>query len=162
MARLNLNKLRRDVEVAAADLLANRPGAQRRKLTGAMAVVRENLKEIEALKAAGKSWIAIAAALAEQGVTQGNNQPLTAKRLTALIASVKRQAAGRVAKEEARGQRRDLPSKQSPKSHDARLRLADELTHRGPGTRAPASMTEEEIRLANFDKHSLIFRKDNP
>jgi hypothetical protein len=126
-----------------------------------MAIVRDNLQEIEALKAGGNSWVAIAAGLAEQGVTQGDHQPLTAKRLTALIASVKRQAALRAVKAEARDQRRDLRPQRSQKSPEVPLRLSNELTRLQQETAPAASMTEEEIRLANFDKHSAIFRKDH-
>ena len=52
----------------------------------------------------------IAAALAAQGVTQGEDrQPLTADRLTALIASVKRQAERKRVKSERRRLRSDAP-----------------------------------------------------
>ena len=125
-----------------------------------MAVVRDNLKEIEALNAAGKSWVAIAAALAKQGVTQGDNQPITSKRLTALIASVKRQAARKAEKHAARSQRQDLLSAPSPDHRGSPLKLAHELTHGARQEEPSASMTEEEIRRANFDKHSSLFKKE--
>jgi len=156
MAKLDLKRLRADIAKHENEK-ASAPAA--RRLTGAMAIVRDNLAEIEALNAAGKSWAAIAAALAQQGVTQGENQPITARRLTALIASVKREATRQEAKLESRAQRRDLsPTKSSEQTRTAR-RLAPELTRQRSDTPPVATMTEEEIRRANFDKHSALFRK---
>lgn len=160
MRRVNLTKLRRDVEIAAAAQLESRRGPHGRRLTGAMAIVRDHLTKIEALRAAGKSWGSIAAGLAEQGVTQGDNIPITAKRLTALVASVKRQAARRAEKEEWRTQRRDLVTPRSLEPCSSSLKLAPELTRSEPQATPVATMTEEEIRRANFDKHSSLFRKE--
>jgi septal ring factor EnvC (AmiA/AmiB activator) len=157
MPKLDLKRLRADVDQHEKERAAD-PG--RRRLTGAMAIVRDHLKDIEALKAAGKSWVAIAAGLAEQGVTQGDNQPITAKRLTALIASVKREAARRAEKEARRAERRDVALPTPPPRRVASLRLADELANPPRNMTPAAAPTEEDIRRANFDKHAKLFRKE--
>ncbi|MEG9528992.1 MAG: hypothetical protein MIL41_25020, partial [Hyphomicrobiales bacterium] len=72
------------------------------------AVVRENLEELRALHDAGHTWVDIAAGLASQGVTQGSGQPLTGKRLTALIASVEREAIAKSRRQATRAARIDL------------------------------------------------------
>ena len=157
MPKLDLKRLKADIEQSEKDLSADPSG---RRLTGAMAIVRDHLSEIEALKASGKSWVVIAAALAKQGVTQGDNQPITAKRLTALIASVKRQAASKAAKEALRAHRKDLLPPQQPERRASPLRLARELTEPVRQAAPISAMTEEEIRQSNFEKHSNLFRKD--
>ncbi len=80
----------------------------RSKPSGAMAVVRAHLTEIERLKADGATWVAIAAALAQQGVKQRNGTPITDRRLTGLIASVRRQDADRERAKARRMSRVDL------------------------------------------------------
>jgi hypothetical protein len=157
MAKLDLKRLSADIEKHERER-ASDPGA--RCLTGAMATVRDNLKEIEALKADGKNWVAIAAGLAKQGVTQGDNQPITAKRLTALIASVKRQAANKAAKEALRANRKDLLPPPQLERRASPVRLARELTEPARKATPMSSMTEDELRKSNFDKHTDIFRKD--
>lgn len=156
MLKLDLKRLKADIEQSEKCRSADSGG---RRLTGAMAIVRDHLNEIEALKASGKSWVVIAAGLAKQGVTQGDNQPITAKRLTALIASVKRQAANKAAKEALRANRKDLYPSPQPERRAPTVRLARELTEPArPATPIPA-MSEDEIRKSNFDKHADIFRK---
>lgn len=65
------------------------------KLSGAMDLVRTHLEEIERLKAQGVTWNDIAAALAEQGVRRRDGGPITGRRLTGLIDSIRRQDAKR-------------------------------------------------------------------
>jgi hypothetical protein len=157
MLKLDLKRLKTDVQQCDQDRPADWGG---RRLTGAMAIVRDNMKEIEALRDAGASWVSIAEGLARQGVTQGDNQPITAKRLTALIASVKRQAARKAEKLALRAQRQDLPPSAPPKRGSPLVKLARELTDPSRQEARGSSPTEEDIRQANFDKHSNLFRKD--
>ncbi|WP_425375025.1 hypothetical protein [Methylobacterium brachiatum] len=59
-----------------------------------MAIVRAHLETFEQMHRDGASWVDIAAGLAAQGVMQGTGeaaQPITARRLTALMASVRRE-----------------------------------------------------------------------
>lgn len=170
MPKLDLKRLARDVDT----LRTSRPlgvGPGGRRLTGAMAAVRDNLKALEALHAAGASWVDLAAGLTAQGVTQGQGDPLTGKRLTALIASVKRQAARQAAAAARRGTRPDLPRPSTPSvtrqdppdavPRTAVARLAPELQARPappPGDDAPPS--EAEIRRIQAERHSHLFKKD--
>ena len=73
-----------------------------------MAIVRTHLAMIEGLKAEGMTWVAIAAALTRQGVKQRNGKPLTGRRLTGLIHSIRRQEAGRQKASVRRASRADL------------------------------------------------------
>jgi len=136
-----------------------------------MAVVRDNLEALEALHAAGASWVDLAAGLAAQGVTQGQGDPLTDNRLTALIASVKRQAARQAEAKARRRTRPDLPRPSTPSvarqglpdaaPSPAAARLAPELQARPaapPGDDAPPS--EAEIRRIQAERHSHLFKKD--
>jgi hypothetical protein len=70
MLKLDLKRLKADIEKSEERRTVD-PGG--RRLTGAMASVRDHLREIVILKASGKSWPVIAAGLAKQGVTQGDN-----------------------------------------------------------------------------------------
>ena len=158
MPRIDLKRLKTDV----AALQAKRPaklGLGGRPLTGAMACVRENLAALEAMKSVEVTWTDIATALAAQGVVQGQDgQPLTGRRLTALIASVKRQDARRAAKSAMRLKRSDalFPS-QTPLA--SRARLAPELSRPDPNLLEKPADAEEKIRLANFHKHGDLFKK---
>jgi len=169
MPKLDLKRLSRDVDT----LRTSRPlgvGPGGRRLTGAMAVVRDNLAALEALHAAGASWVDIAAGLAAQGVTQGQGEPLTGKRLTALIASVRRQAARHAATEARRRARPDLPrfpvsaNRQVPPPDPAPTpasRLAPELQARPvPPPSDDAPLSEAEIRQHQAERHSHLFKKD--
>lgn len=73
-----------------------------------MAVVRTHLAEIEGLKDEGATWVDIAEALAEQGVRRRDGGPITGRRLTGLIVSIRRQDAKRRSATERRASRRDL------------------------------------------------------
>ena len=58
--------------------------------SGATEVIRQNLVELERMyREDGATWTEIAAGLAAQGVTQGDGQPITGRRLTALIHNIK-------------------------------------------------------------------------
>lgn len=165
MPKLDLKRLVKDVDA----LRKSRPadlGPGGRRLTGAMAIVRDNREALEALHAAGTSWVDIAAGLSAQGLMQGEGDPLTGKRLTALIASVKRQAAKRAEAEARRKARPDLPRPSVPRPpglspRAATSRLAPELQPRSsppPGDDAPLS--EAEIRRMQAERHSHLFKKD--
>lgn len=114
-----------------------------------MAVVRENLAQLEALHAAGASWVDIAASLASQGVLHGSGAPLTGRQLTALIASVRRQARKRQARTAQRVERPDLPNVATK-----RLQLSPDLVERRPTPTPSLLATEEDLRrerLASLD-----------
>lgn len=104
--RLNLHRLRRDV--AARGLSREADDVARGKASGAMAIVRAHLPEIERLKGEGATWTDIAAALAGQGVKRRDGGPITGRRLTGLIDSIRRQDAKRRRAMERRASRADL------------------------------------------------------
>lgn len=105
--RLNLEHLRRDV--AALGLSRTTDDVARGKASGAMAIVRAHLVEIEHLKGEGATWTDIAAVLAGQGVRRRDGGPITGRRLTGLIDSIRRQDAKRRGAMKRRASRADLP-----------------------------------------------------
>ncbi|MBX9752003.1 MAG: hypothetical protein K5Q68_20620 [Roseococcus sp.] len=133
-----------------------------------MDIVRGNLDALVALQAGGLTWDAVAAGLTAQGFTTADGQPITGRNLTGVISSVRRQAAARAAKAEARAARPDRStSAQSvppltgaaPRSS----RLAPELrADRGtpPPSATDAPLTEAEIRRMQAERHSHLFKKD--
>lgn len=155
MPKLDLIRLSRDV----ACLRRNRPagiGPSGRPATGAMAIVRENLGKLEALHAAGASWVDIAAGLAAQNVLHGSGRPLTGRQLTGLIASVRRQQRRREAKATRRKARTDLPRVSST------LTLAAELS---APARAPAPSTiptETDLRRERLASLGSLMKENDP
>lgn len=58
--------------------------------SGATEVIRKNRQELERMhREDGATWTEIAAGLAAQGVTQGDGQPITGRRLTALMHNIR-------------------------------------------------------------------------
>lgn len=156
MPKLDLTKLSRDLDRRRRD----RPdgvGPGGRPVTGAMAAVRDNLAQLEALHAAGASWVDIAASLAAQGVHHGSGAALTGRQLTGLIASVRRQLRQREAKAAKRASRPDLP-----KVASARLSLAADLA--APRQKpAPSPLaSEDELRRERLASLDDLFKKDIP
>lgn len=158
---IDVKKLRR----AVAARKAARPdgiGPGGRVATGAMALVRSNLGAFDDLRAGGATWAEIAAGLAEQGMTQGDGEPITAKRLTALVALVRKADATRAAKASVRQGRGDLaaePKADTKRTADTKLRLAAELT-RPPTAPTDHGPSEGELRREAYDRHTHLFRKD--
>lgn len=154
MPKLDLQKLSRDLDRRRRD----RPdgiGPGGRPITGAMAIVRENLDALEALHAAGASWVEIAASLAAQGIHHGSGEALTGRQLTALIASVRRQRERREARGTQRAARSDLP-----KPAGRRLALAANLVPPRPSPNTDPAHTEEELRRAQLASLQDLLKKD--
>lgn len=158
---IDLKKLRRTV----AARQAARPdgiGPGGRVPTGAMALVRANLSAFDELRAGGATWAEIAAGLAEQGMTQNGGEPITAKRLTALVTLVRKADAARAAKASARLGRGDLavePKADVNRTRDTKLRLAPELASSLPAA-ADHGPSEGALRREAFDRHDHLFKKD--
>jgi hypothetical protein len=152
MTRINLSKLAADVGREQGKRIP-RPASQ------AMAIIRENLAAIETLRAGGATWTVIAAGFAAQGVSHRDGQPLTGKRLTALIDSIRRQDARRQARERKRALRPDL-ARAPPRPGAARLGLAAELQapveHVASHTDGDA---EETIRRQQYEATRSLFVK---
>ena len=128
-----------------------------RTATGAMAVVRENLARLEALHAAGASWVDIAASLAAQNVRHGSGQALTGRQLTALIASVRRQQRKRDAKLTQRAARTDLPKAASP-----RLTLSSDLTASRAAPALSMLPTEDDLRRERLASLGSLLKEEKP
>lgn len=149
---------------------AERPDA--RRTTGATALIRAALPEIRRLRdVEGLPWAVIAAALGEQGVSQGREgKPITADRLVALVGQIENQLARAEAGMVGRAAQADLaaapPPEVKPKpphqpaTAAGRPRLAPELEARPTSTSDDRPMTEAEIRQLQIDKHRHLFKKD--
>lgn len=85
---LDPKRLLRDAKKAQTTRPATMVG---RETTGVTRAVRAALPTIRKLRATGVSWAAIAQAMAEQGVRQKGDVPLTATRLTAIVGQVEAQ-----------------------------------------------------------------------
>lgn len=151
---LDLRRLKRDVARSQASRPTGMaPGG--RRSTGSMAVVRRHLPQLDALRAEGATWAEIAAALAAQGLTQGEAQtPITAKRLTALVALVRKAEAKRSASIAKRTDRSDAPGGQP----NASLTLSTDLTVPGRGAAAQAVPSEETNRHAALARSKSLLK----
>lgn len=147
-----------DIRKLAADV--GREHAKRIPRIGsnAMAIIRENLTTIAALRGEGATWDAIASGLTAQGVLHRDGRPLTGKRLTALIDSIRRQDLRRQAKRDKRLARTDL-ARAPPRPGRARLGLAEELLAPGePVAAAPTGDAEEAIRRQRYQATKSLFK----
>ncbi|RYC34069.1 hypothetical protein D3273_02120 [Lichenibacterium minor] len=158
---LDLKRLKRDLRAQDREAVE---GDARVKPSGAMAIVRKHLPDIERLKAEGATWVAIAAALARQGVSMRDGRPLTGRRLTGLIDSIRRQDAGRREAGARRLFRSDLapgpPSARAPSSPDhpeASAARPTDAPAAVPTTPHPEHRTAEQIRREGLsDLYDLL------
>jgi hypothetical protein len=127
--------------------------------TGATAIIEPVLPLIRELRAQKFSWAAIASALAAQGVVQGSDrQPITARRLTALISAIDKRERRREARLSARSKRRDLaPLPASPHS----LALSTDL-QRTDSVADIATESEEMIRHQEFEDRVRSLLREDP
>lgn len=155
MPKLDVTRLTRDLDRRRRDRLDG-VGPGGRLMSGAMAVVRENLAQLEALHDAGASWVDIAASLASQGVHHGSGAALTGRQLTALIASVRRQARKRQSRIAQRLERPDLPKVGAP-----RLQLSPDLAARQPRPTSLPLATEEDLRREALTSLNSLLKKED-
>ena len=152
---IDSKRLTKDCANAQAALAANGHGLRR---TGATAIIEPILPLIRELRARKHSWAAIAAALAKQGVVQGvDREPITGRRLTALISAINKRVQGCENRSAGRARRRDLAPLQG-NSHT--LSLSTDL-QRTDITTAIVSNSEETIRHQEFeDRVRSLLKKD--
>jgi hypothetical protein len=126
--------------------------------TGATAIIEPILPLIREFRAQKFSWAAIASALAKQGVVQGGDrQPITARRLTALISAIEKRERRREVRFAGRAKRRDLAPLQG-NSHS--LALSTDL-QRADVAADVATDSEETIRHQEFeDRVRSLLKKD--
>ena len=119
---IDSRRLTKDCESAQAALAARGHVLRR---TGATAVIEPILPLIREFRTKKYSWVAIAAALAKQGVVQGSERkPITARRLTALISAINKRERHREDRFAGRARRRDLTPAAIPQAHGALSLLA--------------------------------------
>ncbi len=152
---IDSKRLTKDCANAQATLAANGHALRR---TGATAIIEPILPLILELRARKHSWAAIAAALAKQGVIQGvDREPITSRRLTALISAIEKRVRRRESRLAGRAKRGDLAPLQA-NSHS--LALSTDLQRTDIAT-AVGSDSEETIRHQEFeDRVRSLLKKD--
>ncbi len=130
-----------------------------RRGTGATALIEPVLPLIRELRAQKHGWAAIAGALAKQGVAQGaERQPITARRLTALIAAIDKRERRKQGQLAARIMRRDLAPAPA-RSHA--LVLSADLNVVGRAAEV-ITTTEENIRRQEFEDRVRSLLREDP
>ena len=157
---VDVRKLDEFLQATDAERTASGSSAARRA-SGAFAAVRENLAELERLNET-YAWSEIAFGLAQQGVLKRDGTPLSGKALTALIASVRRQAKTRTQRSGKRQPRSDLAKNEPP----GRAAVATPDTFTSPRTAAgdgatSRGRTAEEIRRAEYERSQRFIKSDN-
>ncbi|MBR1030324.1 hypothetical protein [Bradyrhizobium liaoningense] len=165
--KIDFKRLQSDVERRK---LARVSSSHGRAKTGATAVIREVLTELERMHAEGATWTEIAEALSAQGVTQGNNKPLTGRRLTALIHNIKIQektllgppklADGEGAKTVPPSRSPRLTRRQDARPAKQSLTLSADLNEIRP-VKQPRmdGFDEEQLRRNEFNRHAHLLKK---
>src|ERR1700738_2350130 len=106
--KIDLKRLQSDVKRLKADRVDSPIG---RVKTGATEIIRRHFGELERMHHEdGASWTEIAAGLAAQDVTQGDGQPLTGRRLTALMHNIRVRAEKLKSMEAVRSSSEHLPN----------------------------------------------------
>lgn len=136
----------------------------RRSTLGTTALLREHLDEINALKAEGVTFAAIAEALGKQGVVQGQGdtqKPITASRLTALYSQLKRTDAKRAARRSARADAIVPPPRdEHPHKEKRKIALAPELTRKASSSTKEEPLPDEEaIRREGMKRAQRFVKK---
>ena len=128
--------------------------------TGATEVIRANFEEIERLhREDGATWTEIASGLAAQGVTQGEGQPLTGRRLTALMHNIRTRAEKLKSKGRARNRTAIASRRLQDVQTGKRVSLSPEMSMPAAGNNLPDTITEDEIRRSELAKHAHLLRK---
>jgi hypothetical protein len=124
--------------------------------TGATAIIEPVLPLIHDLRRQKHGWAAIAAALGRQGVVQGvDQQPITPRRLTALIAAIEKRCRRQTERQRGRGTRQDISQHGEPTS---RLTLSNDLADMVPSPTA-SDDSEERIRREALDSLQTLLKK---
>ena len=147
-------KLRRLIQIAteSAKAVAGR--------TGGTAQIESLLPEIWACRAEHHTWEAIAHGLTALGLFQvnrktGQSEPLTGRRLSALVTAINAKEKRRAARNVARRRRPDLV-----RPIQARLVLSPDLGHDKVVTEERRTVTEQDIRASALQDLQTMMRKD--
>ena len=153
---INSKRLTKDCLNAQSALAASGCG---HRGTGATTIIESVLPLIRNLRKQKHSWSAIAAALARQGVVQGGDrQPITARRLTALIAAIEKRVRRQAERQHGRGLRRDIAPSQT-RSHTLALSADFKPANL---TADAATDSEEQIRRREFEDRVQSLLKRDP
>ncbi|WP_156402841.1 MULTISPECIES: hypothetical protein [unclassified Bradyrhizobium] len=144
-------------------LKANRVASPIGKVkTGATEIIRKHFDELERLHHEdGASWTEIASGLAAQGVTQGEGQPLTGRRLTALMHNIRTRAEKLKGKAIPRDRTKMPAERPQQDGRTARKTLALSAEMMGPsgGSLMDETISEDEIRRTELARHAHLLRK---
>jgi hypothetical protein len=150
----DIKKLRNLIHVATKSA---KPIAAR---TGATARIEPMLPDIRELRAENYTWETIAEGLTALGLYQvnretGQSEPLTGRRLSALITAIDKKAARHAARNTARSRRKDLlPPLQTG------LRLSPDLVNDKVATVTRRTATEQDIRVSALKDLQAMMRRD--
>jgi hypothetical protein len=155
---MDMKRIRIDVR----SIKARRPPSPiGRPKTGATDIIRNNYLEFYRMHHEdGVQWTEIAAALAAQGVTQGDGDAITGRRLTALMRNIALQIEKEEMKSAARARRSDVtrPGIEREDGKIAKLKLAPELTIQRTTDR-DAVVSEDEIRRGQLERHAHLLKR---
>lgn len=157
--KIDLKRLRSDVKRLKADRVDSPIGKIK---TGATEIIRRHFDELERMHHEdGASWTEIAAGLAAQGVTQGDGQPLTGRRLTALMHNIRVRAEKLRSKGAVRRPSEHLPNPSQKLGGRSRkmVSLAPEMSRERDAQLPDQVISEEEIRRTELSKHAHLLRK---
>ncbi|SRR6266404_625266 len=157
--KIDLRRLRSDVKRLKADRVDSPIGKVK---TGATEVIREHFDELERMHHEDDaSWTEIAAGLAAQGMTQGEGQPLTGRRLTALMHNIRARAEKLKSKSIERRPSEIFPkTAQRPGGQSKKtVSLAPEMSRQRGAQLPNLVVSEEDIRRAELSKHAHLLRK---
>lgn len=137
---INSQQLKKDARLASA--------GSRRSTRGTTALLREHLEAIDALRAEGVTFAAIAKGLGKQGLTQGkdgNEKPITPSRLTALYSQMKRTDAKRAVARQGRTDAVEPPVKdERPAKKIRKVTLNPELNRQRSSDKDDEQLPDEE------------------
>lgn len=156
---IDLKTLRGHVKRLKANRVASPIGKIK---TGATEIIRKHFDELERLhREDGASWTEIASGLAAQGVTQGEGQPLTGRRLTALMHNIRTRAEKLKGKAILRDRTKIPAERPQRDGRTARktLALSPEMIGRSGGQLMDETISENEIRRTELARHAHLLRK---
>ncbi|MGX4806861.1 hypothetical protein [Bradyrhizobium guangdongense] len=156
---IDLKRLRGDMKRLKAARVASPIGKIK---TGATEIIRSNFDELERLhREDGATWTEIASGLAAQGVTQGKGQPLTGRRLTALMHNIRTRAEKLKGKAIVRDRTQILPERSQKDGRTARktVSLSPEMNRPLGGSVPDQTISEDEIRRTELTKHAHLLGK---
>lgn len=156
--KIDLKRLHSDVKRLKARRAESPIGKTK---TGATEIIRTHFDELELMFRDGSSWTEIAAALAAQGVTQGEGQPLTGRRLTALMHNIRVRAQKLKSGVMHRGKAKtpSIIAEKRRGQSTKKISLSPDMNRARSQTQPEDTIGEDEIRRTELSKHAHLLRK---